>query len=63
MTPKFNEMSKVLVRYPSGPLEGYVVTIKDDDGRWIYEISHPDTDKPGGSWENWAPEEWLEEVK
>ena len=56
-------MSKVLVRYPSGPLEGYVVTIKDDDGRWIYEISHPETDKASESWDNWAPEEWLEEVK
>jgi len=63
MTPKFSEMSKVLVRYPSGTLDGYVISIQEKDGRWIYKISHPDTEKPGGSWENWAPEEWLEEVR
>jgi hypothetical protein len=63
VSPKFSEMTKVCVRYESGPLEGYVIEIKDDGGRWIYKVSHPDTDKPGGSWDNWAPEEWLEEVK
>ena len=61
--PKFGLMTKVRVHYESGPLEGYVIEIKDHDGRWIYKVSHPDTDKPGGSWDNWPREEWLEEVK
>jgi hypothetical protein len=56
-------MTKVRVRYKSGPLEGYVIEIKDAGGRWFYKVSHPDTEKPGGSWDNLAPEEWLEEVK
>ncbi len=63
VSPKFSEMSKVLVRYESGPLEGYVISIQEQDGGWIYEICHRDYDNPDESWDNWASEEMLEEVK
>jgi hypothetical protein len=56
-------MAKVRVRHKSEPMEGYVVAIQEKDGRWIYKISHPDQDDLEESWDNWVPEEWLEEVK
>jgi hypothetical protein len=63
VNPKFNEMAKVCVRYEKGPQEGYVVAIKEKDGRWLYKISHPDHDDPTETWDNWVPEEWLEEAR
>ena len=63
VSPKFSEMTKVRVRYPNGPQVGYVVASQEKDGRWIYKVSHRDEDNPDRSWDNWAPEEWLEEVK
>jgi len=63
VNPKFSELDKVRVRYESGPLEGYVVAIEKQEGRWVYEISHPEEHDSAASWDNWVPEEWLEEVK
>ena len=63
VTPKFSEMTKVLVRYDSGPQEGYVVGIREMEGNQIYNIAHWDQDVPDPSWDNWVPEEWLEAVK
>jgi hypothetical protein len=63
MTSKFGEMAKVRVRYENGPQEGYVVAVKEQNGRWIYKISHQDQDETAESWDNWVPEEWLEEAR
>ena len=63
MSPKFDEMAKVLVKYESGPLEGYVIGSELKDGRWIYKISHPDPDEPEDSFDNWMPEEALEQIR
>ena len=63
MTPKFGEMAKVRVRYESGTQEGYIVAVKEQDGRCIYKISHQDEDDTDESWDNWVPEEWLERAK
>ncbi|MBK1817531.1 hypothetical protein JIN84_18060 [Luteolibacter yonseiensis] len=59
--PKFQELAKVLVKFPSDeePCTGYVVKLEWRDSRWIYQISLPDEEIPDGSWDNWAPEEWL----
>jgi len=63
VNPKFSELDKVRVSYESGPLEGYVVAIEKQEGRWVYEISHPEEQDSAESWDNWVPEEWLELVK
>lgn len=65
MKPKFSEMARVLVKFPGDdmpPVDGYVVSSEWQEGRWVYEISFPDPDNPGGSYENWAPEEWLSTI-
>ena len=58
--PKFPELSKVRVNYDSGPDEGYIIGHEYRDGIWVYQISHPDPDHPGESWENWMPEHGIE---
>jgi hypothetical protein len=63
VTPKFNEMAKVRVRYENGPQEGYVVAMKEQDGRWLYKVSHPDQDDTAETWDNWVPEDWLEKAR
>jgi hypothetical protein len=63
VTPNFNEMAKVRVRYENGPQEGYVVAMKEQDDRWLYKVSHPDHDDSAEIWDNWVPEDWLEEAR
>jgi len=56
-------MAKVRVRYENGSQEGYVVAIKQQEGRCLYKVSHPDQEDSAETWDNWVPEEWLEEAR
>jgi hypothetical protein len=61
--PKFTELMLVRVNFPAAEAaDGYVLRSEWQDGRWVYELSFPDTDRPGETYENWAPEEWLSEA-
>jgi len=60
MDPRFTEMNKVRVNdTESEPYEGYVIGSQFEQGRWIYKISIPENPPYKGTWDNWAPEEWL----
>jgi len=62
--PKFTELMRVLVKFPSeeaGSAEGYVLRSEWQIDQWVYEISFEDLERPGGSYDNWAPECWLTE--
>ena len=47
----------------SEPYVGYVIKTQFKDGRWIYKISISDDPSKTETWDNWAPEEWLELTK
>ena len=56
--PKFPEMTHVRVLAPDlPPDDGHVLDFQVKDGRRIYKVSHLNEE---GTWENWYPEEWLE---
>jgi hypothetical protein len=62
--PRFSELNKVRVNDGENPsYEGYVVASRFKDGRWIYKISISDDPSVKESWDNWAPEDWLELTK
>jgi hypothetical protein len=62
--PRFPELSKVRVNDGKNePYEGYVVARQFEKGRWIYKISIPEKPPSDGTWDNWAPEEWLQPTK
>ena len=62
--PRFSELNKVRVNDTvNEPYEGYVVGSEFKDGRWIYKISISEAAPSDGTWDNWAPEEWLEQIK
>ena len=62
--PRFSELNKVRVNDGvNAPYEGYVVASQFDKGRWVYEISITEDPPANGTWDNWAPEEWLEKTK
>lgn len=62
--PRFSELNKVRVNDTKNePYEGYVVDSQFKDGRWIYKISISDNPRKTETWDNWAPEEWLERTK
>ena len=64
MAPRFSELNKVRVNDTKNePYVGYVVGSKFKDGRWIYKISISDDPRKTETWDNWAPEEWLELTK
>jgi hypothetical protein len=64
MEPKFSEMNKVRVTDGvNDPYEGYVIGSQFCDGRWIYEISISLDPKDPETFDNWAPENWLEKIK
>jgi hypothetical protein len=63
MEPRFSELTKVRVTSPEAQsYEGYVIGSQYRDGRWIYKISIAEGPKPKDTWDNWAPEEWLEKI-
>ena len=62
--PRFAELNKVRVNDTKNePYEGYVIKTLFKDGRWIYKISISDDPSKTETWDNWAPEEWLERIK
>jgi hypothetical protein len=62
--PRFSELNKVRVNDTvNEPYEGYVVGSEFENGRWIYKISISEDAPADGTWDNWAPEEWLERIK
>jgi hypothetical protein len=62
--PRFSELNKVRVNSgKTEPYEGYVIKPLFKDGRWIYKISISDDPTKTETWDNWAPEEWLERIK
>lgn len=64
MAPRFSELNKVRVNDTKNePYVGYVVGSQFKDGRWIYKISISDDPRKTETWDNWAPEEWLELTK
>ena len=64
MSPRFSEMNKVRVNDGENePYEGYVIASQFRDGRWIYKISISDDPRKTDTWDNWAPENWLELTK
>ena len=57
-------MNKVRVNDGNNPpYEGYVIASQFRDGRWIYKVSISDDPTKSDTWDNWAPENWLEKVK
>jgi len=61
MAPRFEDLNKVRVndgKIP--PYVGYVIGSQFKGGRWIYKISISDNPRKTDTWDNWAPEEWLE---
>ena len=64
MEPRFSEMNKVRVTDGNNPpYEGYVIASQFRDGRWIYKISISEDPTKSDTYDNWAPEEWLEKAK
>jgi hypothetical protein len=64
MSPRFLEMNKVRVNdRENAPYEGYVIGSQFRDGRWIYKLSISEDPKKSETYDNWAPEEWLELTK
>lgn len=64
MEPRFSELNKVRVNDgENAPYAGYVVASRFKDGRWVYNISISEDPRKPESWDNWAPEEWLELTK
>lgn len=62
--PRFSELNKVRVNDKTNePYDGYVIKTLFKDGRWIYKISISDDPSKTETWDNWAPEEWLERIK
>ena len=62
--PQFSELNKVRVNDGKNPpYEGYVIKTLFKDGRWIYKISISDDPRKTETWDNWAPEKWLERIK
>ena len=62
--PRFSELNKVRVNDGKNePYEGYVIKTLFKDGRWIYKISISEDPRKPGTWDNWAPEEWVERIK
>jgi len=60
MAALFSEMNKVSVNDGKNePYVGYVVGSEFDKGRWIYKISITENPPAKGTWDNWAPEEWM----
>jgi hypothetical protein len=63
-SPQFFELNKVRVNDKANkPYEGYVIGSLFKDGRWLYKISISDDPHTTETWDNWAPEEWLELTK
>jgi hypothetical protein len=64
MTPRFKELNKVrIICERFGDFEGYVISSRLLNGRWIYKVSFAeDTTKPE-TFDNWIPEECLELTK
>jgi hypothetical protein len=64
MEPRFSEMNKVHVTHGKNePYEGYVIASQFSDGRWLYKISISEDPTTWDSYDNWAPEEWVEKTK
>jgi len=64
MAARFSELNKVRVNDGENePYEGYVIASRFENGRWIYKISISEDPSTTESWDNWAPEEWLELTK
>ena len=62
--PRFSELNKVRVNDTENePYEGYVIKTLFKDGRWIYKISISDDPSKTETWDNWVPEEWMEQIK
>ena len=62
--PRFSELNKVRVNDGKiEPYEGYVIKTLFKDGRWIYKICISDDPRKTDTWDNWTPEEWLEQIK
>ena len=56
-------MNKVRVNdRKNEPYAGYVIDSLFKDGRWIYKISISDDPRKKETWDNWAPEEWMEQT-
>lgn len=57
-------MNKVRVNDKANdPYVGYVIDSLLKNGRWLYKISISDNPRGSETWDNWAPEEWLELTK
>jgi hypothetical protein len=64
MSPRFSEMNKVRVNDGENePYEGFVIDSQFRNGRWIYKLSISDDLTKSETYDNWVPEEWLEETK
>ena len=64
MAARFSDLNKVRVNDGENePYEGYVIASRFENGRWIYKISISEDPSTTESWDNWAPEEWLELTK
>lgn len=62
--PRFSELNKVRINDgENDAYEGYVISSQFDNGRWVYEISVLEDPPSKGTWDNWAPEEWLTLIK
>ena len=62
--PRFSELNKVRVTGERfGDFEGYVVASLFKDGRWIYKISISEDPRKPETFDNWIPEEFLENLK
>lgn len=62
MKPKFPPMCQVRITDPDlgAPAEGFVIESRFKDNRWIYKLSLRDPDDKNEVYENWIPEEKLE---
>ena len=64
MEPRFSNLNKVRINDGENePYEGYVIASLFKDGHWVYKISISDNPSTTETWDNWAPESWLELAK
>jgi hypothetical protein len=64
MSPRFSELNKVrIVCEQYGNYEGYVIASQFRGGKWIYKISISEDPRKSDTFDNWLPEECLEQIK
>lgn len=62
--PRFSELNKVRsTRKEFGDFEGYVIASLFKEGRWIYKVSISEHPRKSGTFDNWVPEEFLEQIR